>query len=168
MTDGWHWRRCGSSRYLLPSWWAATGAGQGAGQDHGGENGLCGRHSGVHRDPPRPESQQCGATLSVRPFRKNSGSGKAVHRGRTETALFVSSAGMVPAGYCVGGAHRFGASGAGQYRRTDPVSVPDGGIPDVRPHAGALQNLAAVIAMRTNVGRMNEILDAPCRPAANS
>ena len=26
---------------------------------------------------------------------------------------------------------------------------------------GALQNLAAVIAMRTNVGRMNEILDAP-------
>ena len=29
------------------------------------------------------------------------------------------------------------------------------------PMQGALQNLAAVIAMRTNVGRMNEILDAP-------
>ena len=29
------------------------------------------------------------------------------------------------------------------------------------PMHGALQNLAAVIAMRTNVGRMNEILDAP-------
>ena len=27
------------------------------------------------------------------------------------------------------------------------------------PMQGALQNLAAVIAMRTNVGRMNEILD---------
>ena len=48
-----------------------------------------------------------------------------------ETALHGAQA-----GHCIGGAHRFGAAGAGQHRCTDPVSVPDGGIPDVRPHAG--------------------------------
>ena len=32
-------------------------------------------------------------------------------------------------------------------------------IPSLRPMQAALQNLAAVIAMRTNVARMNEILD---------
>ncbi len=35
------------------------------------------------------------------------------------------------AGHCIGGTHRRGAAGAGQYRRADPVSVPDGGFPDV-------------------------------------
>ena len=94
---------------------------------------------------------------------KNSGSGKAVHRGRTDNSAVCVLCGYgAQAGHCIGGAHRLSAAGAGQHRRTDPVSVPDGGIPDVRPYAGgALQNLAAVIAMRTNVGRMNEILDAP-------
>ena len=87
--------------------------------------------------PPGPESQQCGATLSVRPFRQNSGCGKAVHRGRAGNgAVRVLCGHGAQAGHCVGGTHRRGAAGAGQYRRADPVSVPDGGFPDVRPHAG--------------------------------
>ena len=90
------------------------GAGQGAGQDHGGENGLCGRHSGVHRNPPRPEGQQCGAALSVRSFRQNSGCGKAVHRGRAGNgAVRVLCGHGAQAGHCVGGTHRLGAAGAG-------------------------------------------------------
>ncbi len=65
------------------------------------------------------------------------------------------------AGHCFCCTDRLGAAGAGSIdvltlflfllvasRLYDPMQ-------------GALQNLAAVIAMRTNVGRMNEILDAP-------
>lgn len=36
------------------------------------------------------------------------------------------------------------------------------------PMQGALQNLAAVIAMRTNIARMNEILDHPVQTGANT
>ena len=77
-----------------------------------------------------------------------------------ETALFVSSAGMV----LKLGIASVALTGSVLLVQGSidvlTVSVPDGSIPDVRPMQGALQNLAAVIAMRTNVGRMNEILDA--------
>ena len=54
-----------------------------------------------------------------------------------ETALFVSSAGMV----LKLGIASVALTGSvllvqGGHRRADSVSVPDGGIPDVRPHAG--------------------------------
>ena len=63
-----------------------------------------------------------------------------------ETALFVSSAGMLVQGSIdVLTLFLFLMAASRMY---DPMQ-------------GALQNLAAVIAMRTNVGRMNEILDAP-------
>ena len=79
-----------------------------------------------------------------------------------ETALFVSSASMVL------------KLGIASVALTGSVLLVNGSI-DVltlfmylmvasrmyAPMQGALQNLAAVIAMRTNVGRMNEILDAP-------
>ena len=49
---------------------------------------LCGRHSGVHRDPPRPESQQCGQRYrlsdKIRAVEKQSIAAEL------ETALFVS------------------------------------------------------------------------------
>ena len=79
-----------------------------------------------------------------------------------ETALFVSSAGMVL------------KLGIASVALTGSVLLVQGGIDVLTlflflmaasrmydPMQGALQNLAAVIAMRTNVGRMNEILDAP-------
>ena len=79
-----------------------------------------------------------------------------------ETALFVSSAGMVL------------KLGIASVALTGSVLLVQGSIDVLTlflflmaasrmydPMQGALQNLAAVIAMRTNVGRMNEILDAP-------
>ena len=79
-----------------------------------------------------------------------------------ETALFVSSAGMVL------------KLGIASVALTGSVLLVQGRIDVLTlflflmaasrmydPMQGALQNLAAVIAMRTNVGRMNEILDAP-------
>ena len=79
-----------------------------------------------------------------------------------ETALFVSSAGMVL------------KLGIASVALTGAVLLVQGSIDVLTlflflmaasrmydPMQGALQNLAAVIAMRTNVGRMNEILDAP-------
>ena len=79
-----------------------------------------------------------------------------------ETALFVSSAGMVL------------KLGIASVALTGSVLPVQGSIDVLTlflflmaasrmydPMQGALQNLAAVIAMRTNVGRMNEILDAP-------
>ena len=79
-----------------------------------------------------------------------------------ETALFVSSAGMVL------------KLGIALVALTGSVLLVQGSIDVLTlflflmaasrmydPMQGALQNLAAVIAMRTNVGRMNEILDAP-------
>ena len=79
-----------------------------------------------------------------------------------ETALFVSSAGMVL------------KLGIASVALTGAVLLVQGRIDVLTlflflmaasrmydPMQGALQNLAAVIAMRTNVGRMNEILDAP-------
>ena len=78
-----------------------------------------------------------------------------------ETALFVSSAGMVL------------KLGIASVALTGSVLLVQGSIDVLTlflflmaasrmydPMQGALQNLAAVIAMRTNVGRMNEILDA--------
>ena len=78
------------------------------------------------------------------------------------TALFVSSAGMVL------------KLGIASVALTGSVLLVQGSIDVLTlflflmaasrmydPMQGALQNLAAVIAMRTNVGRMNEILDAP-------
>ncbi len=78
-----------------------------------------------------------------------------------ETALFVSSAGMVL------------KLGIASVALTGSVLLAQGRIDVLTlflflmaasrmydPMQGALQNLAAVIAMRTNVGRMNEILDA--------
>ena len=145
------------------------GAGQGAGQDHGGENGLCGRHSGVHRDPPGPESQQCGAALSVRPFKKIRAVENNPLRQSWKQRCSCPSAGMVL------------KLGIASVALTGSVLLVQGSIDVLTlflflmaasrmydPMQGALQNLAAVIAMRTNVGRMNEILDAPCRPAASS
>ena len=77
------------------------------------------------------------------------------------TALFVSSAGMVL------------KLGIASVALTGSVLLVQGSIDVLTlflflmaasrmydPMQGALQNLAAVIAMRTNVGRMNEILDA--------
>ena len=65
-------------------------------------------------------------------FRQNSGCRKAVHRSRTgNSAVCVLCEHGAQAGHCVGGTHRLGAAGAGQYRCADPVSVPDGGFPDV-------------------------------------
>ena len=79
-----------------------------------------------------------------------------------ETALFVSSASMVL------------KLGIASVALTGSVLLVQGSIDVLTlflflmaasrmydPMQGALQNLAAVIAMRTNVGRMNEILDAP-------
>ena len=79
-----------------------------------------------------------------------------------ETALFVSSAGMVL------------KLGIASVALTGAMLLVQGSIDVLTlflflmaasrmydPMQGALQNLAAVIAMRTNVGRMNEILDAP-------
>ena len=79
-----------------------------------------------------------------------------------ETALFVSSAGMAL------------KLGIASVALTGAVLLVQGSIDVLTlflflmaasrmydPMQGALQNLAAVIAMRTNVGRMNEILDAP-------
>ena len=79
-----------------------------------------------------------------------------------ETALFVSSAGMVL------------KLGIASVALAGSVLLVQGGIDVLTlflflmaasrmydPMQGALQNLAAVIVMRTNVGRMNEILDAP-------
>ncbi len=79
-----------------------------------------------------------------------------------ETALFVSSASMVL------------KLGIASVALTGAVLLVQGSIDVLTlflflmaasrmydPMQGALQNLAAVIAMRTNVGRMNEILDAP-------
>ena len=79
-----------------------------------------------------------------------------------ETALFVSSAGMVL------------KLGIASVALTGSVLLVQGSSDVLTlflflmaasrmydPMQGALQNLAAVIAMRTNVGRMNEILDAP-------
>ena len=79
-----------------------------------------------------------------------------------ETALFVSSAGMVL------------KLGIASVALTGSVLLVQGSIDVLTlflflmaasrmydPMQGALQNLAAVIAMRTNVGQMNEILDAP-------
>ena len=79
-----------------------------------------------------------------------------------ETALFVSSAGMVL------------KLGIASVALTGAMLLVQGRIDVLTlflflmaasrmydPMQGALQNLAAVIAMRTNVGRMNEILDAP-------
>ena len=79
-----------------------------------------------------------------------------------ETALFVSSASMVL------------KLGIASVALTGSVLLVNGSIDVLTlfmylmvasrmydPMQGALQNLAAVIAMRTNVGRMNEILDAP-------
>ena len=79
-----------------------------------------------------------------------------------ETALFVSSASMVL------------KLGIASVALTGSVLLVQGRIDVLTlflflmaasrmydPMQGALQNLAAVIAMRTNVGRMNEILDAP-------
>ena len=79
-----------------------------------------------------------------------------------ETALFVSSAGMAL------------KLGIASVALAGSVLLVQGGIDVLTlflflmaasrmydPMQGALQNLAAVIAMRTNVGRMNEILDAP-------
>ena len=79
-----------------------------------------------------------------------------------ETALFVSSAGMVL------------KLGIASVALTGSVLLVQGSIDVLTlflflmaasrmydPMQGALQNLAAVIAMRTNVGRMNEILDVP-------
>ncbi len=78
-----------------------------------------------------------------------------------ETALFVSSASMVL------------KLGIASVALTGSVLLVQGSIDVLTlflflmaasrmydPMQGALQNLAAVIAMRTNVGRMNEILDA--------
>ena len=78
-----------------------------------------------------------------------------------ETALFVSSAGMVL------------KLGIASVALTGAMLLVQGSIDVLTlflflmaasrmydPMQGALQNLAAVIAMRTNVGRMNEILDA--------
>ena len=78
-----------------------------------------------------------------------------------ETALFVSSAGMVL------------KLGIASVALTGSVLLVQGSIDVLTlflflmaasrmydPMQGALQNLAAVIAMRTNVGRMDEILDA--------
>ena len=78
-----------------------------------------------------------------------------------ETVLFVSSAGMVL------------KLGIASVALTGSVLLVQGSIDVLTlflflmaasrmydPMQGALQNLAAVIAMRTNVGRMNEILDA--------
>ena len=78
------------------------------------------------------------------------------------TAVFVTSAGMVL------------KLGIASVALTGSVLLVNGGIDVLTffmfllvasrlydPMQGALQNLAAVIAMRTNVGRMNEILDHP-------
>ena len=86
-----------------------------------------------------------------------------------ETALFVSSASMVL---------KFGISSVAL---TGSVLLVNGSIDVLTlflflmaasrmydPMQGALQNLAAVIAMRTNVGRMNEILEYPVQTGSET
>ena len=86
-----------------------------------------------------------------------------------ETALFVSSAGMVL------------KLGIASVALTGSVLLVQGSIDVLTlflflmaasrmydPMQGALQNLAAVIAMRTNVGRMNEILEYPVQTGSET
>ena len=103
--------------------------------------------------------------LMLTPFwyvKLTAGSFKKDVAAELETALFVSSAGMVL------------KLGIASVALTGSVLLVQGSIDVLTlflflmaasrmydPMQGALQNLAAVIAMRTNVGRMNEILDAP-------
>ena len=103
--------------------------------------------------------------LMLTPFwyvKLTAGSFKKDVAAELETALFVSSASMVL------------KLGIASVALTGSVLLVRGSIDVLTlflflmaasrmydPMQGALQNLAAVIAMRTNVGRMNEILDAP-------
>lgn len=86
-----------------------------------------------------------------------------------ETALFVSSASMVL------------KLGISSVALTGSVLLVNGSIDVLTlflflmaasrmydPMQGALQNLAAVIAMRTNVGRMNEILECPVQTGSET
>ena len=86
-----------------------------------------------------------------------------------ETALFVSSASMVL------------KLGISSVALTGSVLLVNGSIDVLTlflflmaasrmydPMQGALQNLAAVIAMRTNVGRMNEILEYPVQTGSET
>ena len=86
-----------------------------------------------------------------------------------ETALFVSSASMVL------------KLGISSVALTGSVLLVNGSIDALTlflflmaasriydPMQGALQNLAAVIAMRTNVGRMNEILEYPVQTGSET
>ena len=86
-----------------------------------------------------------------------------------ETALFVSSASMVL------------KLGISSVALTGSVLLVNGSIDVLTlflflmaasrmydPMQGALQNLAAVIAMRTNVGRMNEILEYPVQTSSET
>ena len=162
MTDGWRWQPVGHPGIRCHRDGQLPGAGQGAGQDYGGENGLCGRiqeYIETLRDLKASNAEQrylSGLSDKIRAVEKQSIAAEL------ETALFVSSAGMVL------------KLGIASVALTGAVLLVQGSIDVLTlflflmaasrmydPMQGALQNLAAVIAMRTNVGRMNEILDAP-------
>ena len=124
---------------------------------------MCGRHSGyieTLRDLRKPAMRNS-VICPVFPAKFGLWKKQSI-AAELETALFVSSASMVL------------KLGIASVALTGSVLLVQGSIDVLTlflflmaasrmydPMQGALQNLAAVIAMRTNVGRMNEILDAP-------
>ena len=133
-----------------------------AGQDHGGENGLCRtafKYAKPLRDLKASNAEQ----------RYLSGLSAKFGLWKSDPSQLKAEAGAV----CVL-CDMVLKLGIASVALTGSVLLVQGSIDVLTlflflmaasrmydPMQGALQNLAAVIAMRTNVGRMNEILDAP-------